>query len=299
MARRSTPPSYHQGFAHNASESAYLDLWKGLVGSWAASLGPVGVSLRDLSGFGNDGMASGIDHATAWVIGANPRQPGYTLDHDGTDAFWEVSASNDGNWESNTRGTILVTFRSDSLASGDRLVTYGGNAATLAGLFSFQVSDETGLKLLIIQRSDGEASAFQTHGDTIIAENTWYRAALVSDGAAWSIYLNGSVESLTVKEGSNDGDWFGDTAVTAASATRIGALRFNGTNIGFWDGPISDVQIYDRPLNATEIALDYQVSLATLRLRERITIKAVAAAGGLSIPVAMHEYRQRHQSVWG
>ena len=88
-------PSYKNGFARNAAESANPGLWDGLVGAWAPSLGVTGGTLRDQSGFGRHGS-----NPAAWVMtelgygidiaGANPIQgiPTPALPGDLTLAFW-------------------------------------------------------------------------------------------------------------------------------------------------------------------------------------------------------------------
>lgn len=52
-------PSWKQGFARNAAGSANPGLWRGLVASWMASLGPTGATLHDISGRHNNGTLVG------------------------------------------------------------------------------------------------------------------------------------------------------------------------------------------------------------------------------------------------
>ena len=76
-------PSFVNGYARNASESARPHLWKGLVGAWAPSLGVTGDTLRDVSGNGNDGTLTNMDPATDWVATSK----GLALDFDGSDDY--------------------------------------------------------------------------------------------------------------------------------------------------------------------------------------------------------------------
>ncbi len=70
-------PTWKQGFARSASESAHPQLWPRL-GAWAPGLGPTGIEgdlLRDVSGNNNHfTLDGGISAMTAddWVIGAVP-----------------------------------------------------------------------------------------------------------------------------------------------------------------------------------------------------------------------------------
>ena len=57
--RQDYRPSFAQGFAHSAVESAYPELWRGLVGAWAPMLGVTGNRLLDWSGFGRNGSVVG------------------------------------------------------------------------------------------------------------------------------------------------------------------------------------------------------------------------------------------------
>ena len=60
-------PSYANGFAPRDGPPANPNLWQGLVGLWAPSLGPTGLTLRDQSGFQNDGTLTLMGPATTWV----------------------------------------------------------------------------------------------------------------------------------------------------------------------------------------------------------------------------------------
>ncbi len=62
-------PSYEQGFAQSAGESADPNLWDGLSGLWLSSLGPTGLTLRNVSGRSNHGVLTNMDPATVWVAG--------------------------------------------------------------------------------------------------------------------------------------------------------------------------------------------------------------------------------------
>jgi hypothetical protein len=73
-------PSYHQGFARNAGESKYPNLWRGLVGAWVPALGVTGGILFDQSPYKRHGTLTNMDASTDWLIG----KYGYTLDFDNT-----------------------------------------------------------------------------------------------------------------------------------------------------------------------------------------------------------------------
>lgn len=90
LPARATPPSYSQGYARSAGESAFPGFWRGLVGAWVPALGVAGEKLQDVSRHGNPGLLTAMDPATDYVVGGNPRVPGYVLDFDGIDDYVSV-----------------------------------------------------------------------------------------------------------------------------------------------------------------------------------------------------------------
>ena len=69
-------------------ESAYPDLWNGVVGYWAPCLGPTGLRLHDVSRNGNWGTLTNMDAATDWVVSDGR----YALDYDGVNDYVEISS---------------------------------------------------------------------------------------------------------------------------------------------------------------------------------------------------------------
>ena len=72
-------PSYKQGYARSAAEAANPGLWKGLVFAGMTSLGPTGLTLRDISGRKNHGT---LTNNPTWV----KTNKGWALDFDGNGA---------------------------------------------------------------------------------------------------------------------------------------------------------------------------------------------------------------------
>lgn len=78
-------PSYSQGFARYAAESAYPEQWRGLILAIAPHLGPTGVDIQDWSGRGNHLTLSGFTLASAYIQAADAlMNPITALDFDGT-----------------------------------------------------------------------------------------------------------------------------------------------------------------------------------------------------------------------
>ena len=61
-----TKPSWQDFATHD--ESAYLELWEGVIGAWAPCLGPTGSRLHDHSRRSNWGTLTNMDNATDWVV---------------------------------------------------------------------------------------------------------------------------------------------------------------------------------------------------------------------------------------
>ena len=73
-----TKPSWQDFATHD--ESAYPELWDGVVGAWAPCLGPTGSRLHDHSRRSNWGTLTNMDNATDWVVDGGQ----YALDFDGS-----------------------------------------------------------------------------------------------------------------------------------------------------------------------------------------------------------------------
>jgi len=71
--------------------------------------------------------------------------------------------------------------------------------------------------------------------------NTWYNIVGVSDGTNISIYYNGALDI---------------SAATSLSFTNVGTRIANGQD-GFFNGKISSINIYNRPLSASEISQNF------------------------------------------
>lgn len=89
-------------------------------------------------------------------------------------------------------------------------------------------------------------------------------------------------------------DTWNDGAVSGAGIMHVGRLASSGSNN--WQGWIGDIAIFDRELSARDHETRYEDSLAgyplALNRPQRVFPAVAAAPGGLSIPIAMHHYKQ-------
>jgi len=95
---------------------------------------------------------------------------------------------------------------------------------------------------------------YNMYGSTTIATSTWYHVAVVQEGVAVKIYVNGDEETLT---GSNGTAWL--STVTGLDNGRIGATDHNSEgNGGFFTGQIDDFRYYqNKALTSDEVAILY------------------------------------------
>ncbi|MET7737863.1 LamG-like jellyroll fold domain-containing protein [Streptomyces sp. NPDC005402] len=120
----------------------------------------------------------------------------------------------------------------------------------------------------------------------------------LAPGGEWT-YVVGSYDAVT-----DDlrlyvqGKWVATTKVTApfyaGGPVMIGASRFSGTPSSFFPGQISDVQLYDRALSASEIAAMFD-STATVEGRWRLD----AASSGSSADDLVREDHTTHPLTLG
>ncbi len=245
----------------------------GLIGAWLFNEGSGG-KVADVTENGNKSTLVNMTPATDWIID----EDGHALDFStGTTRHVKVS---DGKITNATFGYIEVVLKIKTLVSGDKIFSYGGGNAGTAGLFGLEVRQDTDWFFSVIQRSDSGATNI-VHGDTQIVTGVKYHLILVSIGSAWFIYLNGKPEGLSVQLGSNNGNWIGDTTVTAPSETQIGGLMFDAVQGNAFNGNISFAAIGTDILTNNQVAKRAANFKAPFRLAEPspIFVPAVAGAG--------------------
>ncbi len=258
LSRRAVPPSYHNGYARNASISAFPQAWKGLIGIWAPFLGPTGTTLRDVSGYGNHGtFAASMDPATDWLIGGDSRLPGYVIRNTGDGD--QVSFNGPSGLQGRPQGTIIAHAANTGLAGEDWLVGERGG-----GEDPFQIllrGNELVRLRIRTATTDADVSSTFVLADTDRHQFVWHY-----DGIILSLYFDGIFDA--------------STAVTGAISTNEPGFFLGHDGTSWWDGKIHSLSIYDRALTPAEIAIDHQYPAAALWLREDTVgfVAAVAAA---------------------
>lgn len=205
----------------------YLPLWHpGLAGSTIVS--------KDLN-------AQSFD-VTGAVWGAQGR----------TFAGAEKILQSVSNWRSaDSLGTMIVWFKTSTndalymLTSSDTVTdTYYIGFGVIATKLSFNQTSNDALS--------------RVDGGTNVADGSWHMGTVTSDGSTWKIFLDSdNEESLTLIGGTNNGDWFAETA--NRDNVCIGGLQ-RTTFVAPYTGVIGDVLVYNRVLSTTEIKNIYQAT---------------------------------------
>jgi len=251
-------PSYHQGLAYSASESAYPGSWKGLVGAWVPALGNTGNRVLDVSSVKNHATIDDF-RAQDWHISNNPRVPGTTYELNPS------SLTNSFNMPANAQQNLTEPLSVTAIifpenVGGDNLMYGAWNTADVSEGWGFDLAPTGGLRIW-----DGTAFRASTTG--LITINTWNHVAVTIDNASLcSFYVNGVAAGTAAC-----------SAITLFSNQNVIGAESDGDGRDF-DGFISSVRLYNRALNAGEIWLDYQVSLAPFILRRQLLVRAPAAA---------------------
>lgn len=253
ILKRSGRPSYGRGFARSASESEAPGLWKGLKGLWLPTLGRTEGILRDVSGFGNHGV-----NGATWVIGANPKLPGYALDFNvqsvtGMSAplFSEFSIAAFVRVETFTANSFFVDASPSTSGWGIRIGSGG------IGSFSF-----------LCYRSGGLLNL--SNIVDVLTAGKWHHIIGVMGLGGIRAYVDG------IEVGSLNG-----TGTVAAQTSMVFGQSVEGSSS--FDGAIGLVALYNRALAPAEIKQLYEQPEAMFTRRRRI-YASVAPTGFVPYP---------------
>ena len=238
-----TKPSWQDFATHD--ESAYPELWDGVVGAWAPCLGPTGSRLHDHSRRANWGTLTNMDNATNWVIDGGQ----YALNFDGSNDRTVVS----GSVTRLISGPLTISgWISGSTNNGVRAI-----ASSIQSTYAFQLEvGRTSQRLVFVHGSSVVVTSTQS-----IASNTWAHVAATRSGitGAWSVSV-----------------WVNGQSTTATTTDNPGADNAD-INIGFntvvptwaFNGNIDDIVVWDRALSPNEIRQLYQLGRGGMYQRRR------------------------------
>ena len=222
--------SYANGFAPRDGQPRYPELWRGCVGAWAPCLGPTGLTLRDWSGVGNHGT---LTNGPTWVAS----QGRYAMSFDGADDYCVSGSVGIPSGTSNKAVGFWMNQRTRVSGSNIGVVELAGSGRT----FTLQSALIGGTVYVC---TDSIAVSMVATGNEIPDLNVWNHMLFSFNGGTSSLeyWLNGIYKKSMA--------WSGTTAITAI---QIG--RRSGVAVGYFDGLVDDVCIYNRTLLPHEIRL--------------------------------------------
>ena len=243
-----TRPSWQDFGTHD--ESAYPELWDGVVGAWCPSLGPTGLRLHDHSRRSNWGTLQNMDAPTDWVVSDGQ----YTLDFDGVNDH--VTAGTSG-FVGLTDVTIAMWVRLTSTT--DEMLFNIRPTNSITNFFVFNGS---------LNLRGGSTTAVSVTAPSGITNNWRYLAATIRGTTGTIYYDGGSLASGTV------------TAI-GASPTGLDIGAFSDFGAGYYlAGQIADVAAWNRALSPNEIQRLYLLGRGGMFERRRRTLRRVAVEQG-------------------
>ena len=217
------PASYSNGFAPRDGQPLYPELWRGCVGAWNPGLGPTGLTLRDNSGFGNNGT---LTNGPTWAATSGGK---YALSFDGVDDY-----VNFGN-------VSVVNFGTSPFAFA---IWVKGGTNGCEVLAKTPISGDTGL--YIANRSASGNYYYYNGAVTDIGakDGKWHHLAISRTSTASNdtrLYYD-SILAVTITDSQNK---------TNSNNFTIGGL----VGSTFSSCQLDDVRIYNRALSPQEIRI--------------------------------------------
>jgi hypothetical protein len=228
----------------------------GLVGRWSFDEGLGSVS-ADSSGAGNDGTLTAGVYVSGTPFAAGPETlADHALDFNGVSshvAFGEAPELGLATFTLETwfnrRGAGSPATTGDGGVLAIPLLARGrdegeGDATDVNWFLGLRSTDG----VLVADFEDTETGAnHPVLGVTPVVPGRWHHAAVVFDGASWSLYLDGALEATAPAA-------FTPRSDALAPASIGTALDSTGTPLGFFDGEIDEVRVWSTARSSAEIA---------------------------------------------
>jgi hypothetical protein len=261
--------SQQTGYARNASESAYPNLWRGLVGWWLPSVNPRGGNrLFDLSPFRNHGTLTNMTNDD-WVVS----QGVGALDFDGVNDYVNCGTSVRGS----SRLTVSVWVQSSSPVNLQRIFSNEPDDYTTA----FTIYLNSGNWFFFTSATSPDAFAQASLGTTAqINTGQWVHLCATYNGSVINTYRNGVFVATA--------SW--TRGISAFQGTTVlGATFYQGNFTGYFSGQIDDARIYSRALTPPEIRqLASKRGIGLQRTQPRRIPEEIAA--GVANPVLFYNH---------
>ena len=216
--------------------------------------------INDTSLNANHGTNNGANYSIAGQIGT-------ALRFDGINDY--VALGGATTFEDNNIGTMAAwVYANSSVNSSNHAILGYGETINQDGFIFLLRGNGSRLALRLFE---GPNPYDRLDTPYIIPINTWVHVAATSDGSTTRLYINGSIQNVTINSGSNTGAWIGDTTATVGVETNIGASFSQGARANFFNGTIDELVVLNRTLSDSEIFDFYNrgVGNATTRVRVR------------------------------
>lgn len=184
-------------------------------------------------------LAINFDQGTAArkpEIASSPVNGRQVANFDGVDDFFTVSSMPlTGNI-----GRIFGVFRMPILPGGNTNIFAAGDENGTQSVALLRTERLAGINYFSV--GAGATLANRVRMTTPIAADTTYVVSAASDGAAFSLRLNGAAETPVVVTGANNGQWLADFPLI--DTLTIGWLDIN-TTAGLYRGLMGEILYYD------------------------------------------------------
>ena len=256
-------PNYGQGFARHPGESAYPELWDGLVALYVPCLGPTGGRVPNWSSHGpaHDGTLSGMDAGQDWV---------------NTRFGWAVDLpASTGHIDCGNPSALAISGRPNISVFGliklEDSISYRGiwdnSEGTTAPLFRFSLGSYlTQLRLVIGDGTD--YGSFYSDSGVVELDKWLHVGVTVAADNTIAFYCNGA------RRGVNTLDR--DLAPSTASWKMGRAMGFPDRGLG---GLMAVLAVYDRAVPASTAQRLCRLPAAPLCPRRRV-LSMLPAIGG-------------------
>lgn len=244
------------GYARNASESAYPNLWRGLVGWWCPSINPRGGNrLFDLSPFQNHGTLTNMANDD-WVVSGGQG----ALDFDGVNDF--VNLGYKPIFDLAVTKTVAIwvfarafdgSFSTNDIISTDNILgvrTWQFNATNPNG-----ISTDARINVFSFGTAGGIRDIAST--SEVLTVNRWHHIAFTSpDRLATASEVKVYVDGIQVNTTDLSSGTFGEAnTLTFDNRLQLG-WRPGNNNIDIaWNGLQDDCRLYSRVLSPSELRL--------------------------------------------
>ena len=172
---------------------------------------------------------------------------------DGSDDNMAISHSSDLSFGTNPH-TISAWAKLDVLANFKTIISKRQTGGTATD-YNLSVGANG-----IVYTYNGSATAQTATG--VISTGSWFHYALVYDGSAYQLYINGSAVA-----------WASGTTTSGASNSHDVAIGWDRTG-NYWDGQIANVALWSRELSPEEIQSIKNKSYSQLKGVEKTSLVA-------------------------